>query len=531
MERESKCITKEQQGAVMVMALFMGVFLCALLYHIVGVGQSAVENQLAQDATDSLTFSAAAIKARGMNTIALINDIMAIVLSILVALKLLQMVIAVAIAAVAVACVFVPAVCGAISPLGNWEHTISNMAREVENSIKPVLKGLETAAEAVNKATPVLAEVEAVYISQRESGKVSQAGFVWPIVDELPTEPGSFSELCKKAGEKVGDVALSFLPGDAGKDVRNTVSDLIGKLAGKFPDYFCGDGDKPKSSMKQDTAYPNSTESCDLRSDTPDMVACSSGICQECAQLACEQCIPKMNRSGFKKAKWRYVKETWEETRDEKGVVIEKSDSHEDESVTWLKTNPCKGQKGVSCSNNHICQIDDEALLHEYYVPDPSGTVMHKRVQIQVTRIIYEKIHTCIVEEEYQLDAGKPMDAKGMGKPRQLKKDATDDDFRVWGIGLGKNSQEARKINVGRMYGQKPSGIQIGERFTAASADFKSPDNDLWSMKWYARMIRFRMPKSGLTGDACKGDRADKCRRVSGGLSGVSKKMEELIVH
>ena len=102
-------------GAVMVMATFFALFLVGLVYHVAGVGHAPLEQQIMQYAADSVAFSAATAKARGMIVIALLNLVMAAVLAVLVAIRVLVAVLAVATAAVGVLCIVSQgAACGAV---------------------------------------------------------------------------------------------------------------------------------------------------------------------------------------------------------------------------------------------------------------------------------------------------------------------------------------------------------------------------------------------------------------------------------
>ena len=81
-----RSLLSNKSGAVMVMSAFFAIFLAAILYHVIGVGGAALEQQILQDAADASVFSAATANARGMNMLVLINLIMVLALAILVAL-------------------------------------------------------------------------------------------------------------------------------------------------------------------------------------------------------------------------------------------------------------------------------------------------------------------------------------------------------------------------------------------------------------------------------------------------------------
>jgi len=101
-----------------VMGVLMAVFLVAALYHAIGLGEAILQRQRMQDAADAAAFSAAVVHARGMNTIVLINLVMAALLAVVVALKLVETVCAAAIVLITVASIFTAgAMAGMIPPL------------------------------------------------------------------------------------------------------------------------------------------------------------------------------------------------------------------------------------------------------------------------------------------------------------------------------------------------------------------------------------------------------------------------------
>lgn len=563
---ESEQIRRDERGAVMVMALFMGIFLCALLFHLVGVGQSAVEAQMAQDATDSLTFSAAAAKARGMNTIALINDIMALVLSILVALRLVAFLLLVAAGIMSALCPVAPPACGAVAPLKAAQMSVSNAADQAEPNIMNVLRGLSITAEVINRSVPFVAEGEAIYISKKESPGVSDIGFVWPIVDELPTEAGSFDELCGRAAEKITEVASLCLPGDVGDDALSVVGDLLSKMATTFSDYFCGDGDPPESTRWENVGYPgfaDGQESCDNDQAIPEENSTGCGasqICSECAQSACEECLSRLDSPRFRRAKWQITTETFEvEGSPDSPRSTWRALQPPTTTTRWMRLNPCKEKINRRCNGEPICVYESKVSLGNNMVATQGiggqgGRSQSGTTRWRVNRTTYEKIFSCIVSEPLKLKTPERLNTNSGGKdgtsggassgtskqkkplPRRLKKKCTRDDFRVWGVGLGQNRSESRKTNTGTMYDLQ-SDSDIGRRITAASADFKSKSKEedkMWEMGWYARMIRFRLPEDGVLGSMGGAKNMEAAEKVSGKVGKLKaqlEKLEQLIAH
>ncbi len=74
-ERE-KSLRQDERGAVMLIGLFMATFLIGSMWFMKGVGDAMVFKDRMQEGADHAVFSAAAVNARGMNLIAVINLIM-----------------------------------------------------------------------------------------------------------------------------------------------------------------------------------------------------------------------------------------------------------------------------------------------------------------------------------------------------------------------------------------------------------------------------------------------------------------------
>src|SRR4051812_40836726 len=85
----AKTVREDQQGAIMVLGIFMCSCIVGVLWYVAGLGDAIVYRERMQEAADAVAFSGAVLHARGMNLIVLINLLMAVVLAIRVALKML----------------------------------------------------------------------------------------------------------------------------------------------------------------------------------------------------------------------------------------------------------------------------------------------------------------------------------------------------------------------------------------------------------------------------------------------------------
>src|SRR5258708_13522805 len=111
----------EEWGGMMVVGIFMCSCIVGLLWYIAGIGDAIVYRERMQEAADAVAFSGATLHARGMNLIVLINLLMACVLAVRVALKML-------ILALTVATVFF-GILGVI-PFMEWAEVIAGITGE-----------------------------------------------------------------------------------------------------------------------------------------------------------------------------------------------------------------------------------------------------------------------------------------------------------------------------------------------------------------------------------------------------------------
>src|SRR6516225_1184151 len=102
---KAQWLRRDEEGAVVLIGLFMSVVLVGVLHYMMSVGDSIVARQNVQDGADATAYAAAVYHARGMNVIAMLNLIMAAVLAVLVALKVFQVLL---VAANILSCLLIP---------------------------------------------------------------------------------------------------------------------------------------------------------------------------------------------------------------------------------------------------------------------------------------------------------------------------------------------------------------------------------------------------------------------------------------
>jgi hypothetical protein len=253
-------LRRDTRGAAIVIGLFFAVMLSGFLYYVIGIGEAIVYRETMQDAADAGAFSAAVVHARGMNVIVLINLIMAALLAVLIALKLIQTLILTAMAvAFALAFVTFGATLAAIPPLNTAQRAVGQVHDRARTVVFRLLRVGRTTARLVQRAMPPAATYRAYDIATDDAfAPAPRFGFTWPIGigRRLPTEDGSYPELCRRAaGEVSGVVAMPFnaIHSRIGSIVRSAMTRMITT----FTRWFCsGDGAPPSFEETIQVALP-----------------------------------------------------------------------------------------------------------------------------------------------------------------------------------------------------------------------------------------------------------------------------------
>jgi len=521
-------IVSDEKGAVMIMAAFLLLLMTALLYYVHGIGQAAMERIAVQDAADATAYSVAVVKAKGMNLIAMINLVMAAVLAVLVALRLVEAVIYVVIAALTVACIFSPPACAPIPVLVNLAVQYSQKVSDFSDQVDNVLKGLERAGTGINRFMPLMAQAEGVYISTRPCYDPAHFGFTWPLADELPTrlKPGGFGLLCKKAGENVGEISTAFFP----PGVRDVAKKAMGGLASTFSSFFCGGGSRPDEKRKIKKGHPvDDDKRCRDPASQPHPVSgvCKSSRCTACARKACRICT-RYGDDAKEIRVLRHVIEFRQDIHRDGTVGVYIDDEFEESAV--LDSMPCSdpvcpGSAGAFGKHN-ICS--ENKVLDK--VDLPNGTRLTRNRLYH-----YREILGCVTEEEIKVEAkGDSVDSNAL--PRELvddwRKNSQVRSIVIGGSGAGKRTERVGVALDGPMGGP----VAAAGKMAIAQAEFTSPSQDMWTMDWYARLVRFRFEPGGGLGD-CRGSAMpDECEDVSGWLTGglfkgIEKAADQMLLH
>ncbi len=244
--RKRNCVC-DQRGAIMVMGVVMAVFLVAVLYQVVGIGETLLQRQQMQDAADAAAFSAAVVHARGMNTIVLINLVMAALLAVVVAFKLVETICAAAIVLAAVASIFsYGAAASAIPFLESARSKARTAADTARRVVFPQLRILHTAARGVRAVVPVASEARVLDTVIGHYRPPAQIAVAYLPRYALPVQDDRFDVLCGKAAANVGSlVAYPFqsLGGTVGDIIGDAIESATEGLGRTLSRWLCGDGD------------------------------------------------------------------------------------------------------------------------------------------------------------------------------------------------------------------------------------------------------------------------------------------------
>lgn len=227
-----------ERGAISILGLILAMLLIALTFYALGIGRTILAQEAMQDAADAAGFASAVIHARGMNLIVYINWVMAALLAILIALRLLQAIFT--IGAIVFAALATPTF-GATLPMTGFCTNAAIQFENAYNAAKPpveaALRLAHIAEKGVSVIVPAVATLGALG-EAAESHPPASGAFALPSRIRLPLESDEFSVLCDRGGREVGKLVLAPL----GKEMSDQFGGVIGELTKSMSEYFCGGG-------------------------------------------------------------------------------------------------------------------------------------------------------------------------------------------------------------------------------------------------------------------------------------------------
>jgi len=238
----------DERGAIMVMGIFMCSCLVGALWYLAGIGDAILYRERMQEAADAIAFSDAALHARGMNLIVMVNLIMAAILSVRVAIRVAKLACTVA-AAVFAALSFIQPYLGTLAaPAAAAAQTLDQVDRSSKPVIDGALQGLSLAEDGISTGTPPIAQSAAAAVGEHYRPAIT-AHTAFRVSDpfpaplsELPVEHARPAKLCNEAAALLSEVQ-SWLLGKASGGALIPASDAIGAIMQRIvaldTKYFC----------------------------------------------------------------------------------------------------------------------------------------------------------------------------------------------------------------------------------------------------------------------------------------------------
>lgn len=540
-------LKSDERGAMMLIGLFFAIFGVAILYAAIGVSQATLFRQHIQDGADASALSGAVMQARSMNLIVLLNIVMAALLSVLVALKLVE---AIAIAGIVVAgAVATPTYGGSLAlipPLETIRDKVKTIHDELEDPISEALEALHDLSELVADVAPPAAEAVAEGTRQAPVQEV----FV-SVGERLPVEDDEFQVLCAKAGRMPIDLAYETLPlpksGVLKKYVASPLAGAMEKLSTTFSNWFCGDdsdsgGEGPPSESISDWFWYPEGEDGELCGEPPvaegeeldrdvveELTSAYADECSEritkaytegCGEVVCtmeDMYVPRAERarsacdpreSSFFLYKYQVregtVPYTWDGERWVRGTPKFGSPEPVDEMQP-----PCGPMGQIDDGYNLTVHADTNSTVVSPVCSKEAAPFLppgdpDSEVTVNVTEVTH--ILGCAKRETIPVNIDSDQAEGGEERSPQRV---------ISGLEFGGNEFQLRSIAVGSLstssaeaavrlslWGHEEGETGLGSLrafggFGVAQAEFfydedVSSDAWMWNMKWRARITRFR---------------------------------------
>lgn len=293
-ESHRQSLRADENGAMMVIGLFMAVFLVGMLYYIVGLGDAISYRERMQDTSDVGSFTAAVVNSRGMNLIVLLNMIMAVIMAIMLSLKVIETVVTIAMGIAAA----VGALCfGCTAPAVAFLNTLRTAVGRVADAFEPIAKGIISAChiaqEAIKIAWPIVGQGRAIYgmTGQRGvSASPATFGMVFPVYAALPVEDHIFRETCDRGAQlAVRLIAAPFerIPIIGGR-VASWIRSGARAIYDSYSAYFCGGPAAPDPPPHMvERAKPSTADSVACESQCNPIAGGCPAACSDTTSPAC----------------------------------------------------------------------------------------------------------------------------------------------------------------------------------------------------------------------------------------------------
>src|SRR5688572_15581179 len=153
-------LASNERGAILVMGIIMCVFLVGILYYLHGLGTTVLFRERMQDAADAAALSTAIGHARGMNLIVFLNLVMAALVAVLLALKVIETLLSALLVILTALSFFVPGAGSAIPPVNEARASTRASHESVRAVVEPLLVVLNTTQRVVAAIVPTASVIK-----------------------------------------------------------------------------------------------------------------------------------------------------------------------------------------------------------------------------------------------------------------------------------------------------------------------------------------------------------------------------------
>ncbi len=241
-------LVTDDRGAIMVMGIFMCSCLVGALWYLAGIGDAILYRERMQEAADAIAFSDAALHARGMNLIVMVNLIMAAILSVRVAVRVGKLACTVA-AAIFAALSFIQPQLGLLAaPAAAAAQTLDTVDQASKPAIDGALQGLSLAEDGISTGTPPIAQSAAAAVGEHYRPAITghavfRVSDPFPVpLSGLPVEHARPAKLCNEAAALLSEVQTWML-GKASAGTLTPAAAVIGEIMQRLvaldTKYFC----------------------------------------------------------------------------------------------------------------------------------------------------------------------------------------------------------------------------------------------------------------------------------------------------
>lgn len=544
-------VMSDDRGALVWAGLFMMLVSVSMLYFFLGVAETLQAREGMQDAADASAFAAAVFMARGMNLIALINLLMAALVAILVAIRLMQTFLQVSAALLFAGAWWFGSTVPAAQACQTGATSLGNAYEQAKDPILQVVEVLHDVQEATSVVIPFVA-LGAGMVEAAHHHPPAQGAFALPAPDSLPVESDEFPVLCAHATDiavtGAVDQFASFLgePARAFADKLMTPVEKAAKAVGQATSaYLCGEGGSapPKYSFDTEKVFPEpeDAEACnedtenercksviaDWEASNPDPVTgeCTNRCGYEDpyetqARRARSDCEPGVNgyaeeykwQSVSVETSWLYENGQWRPQEHELDNFRLETSKHPPcgfmgslQRDAWNRDSGDRDREHpvFLCSNQPQPNVLSPTEGQRWSSPT-------YRAALRVFSCVFEKEETVDTAEESQQFGGEGDEDKSPHRMQNVELGSETFQVRAVAFGppVGPGQALEDGVGVGLRERESPALsdtlFEVGEafnRFSIAQAEYfydgdeNTPREDwLWEMRWRARLVRFRLP-------------------------------------